>query len=276
MLRLIVTLAILAVLLASCQSAEPTEAPPEPLALVTSAAENIRETETFRMLVEVSGAPYYIATDLGNVEFRRAQAQYVAPSEMQATVRLIAAALPTEVDVFSRAENQWYRNDILTGGRWYNAPFSPGFNPETLIAQETGFQRSLQALIDMKYSGTTELESGERVHHVAATANGADVTALLAGLVEMGGTVNVDVYVNTETLLPARFVITQPDTVTETEPEPTVWTIDIYDFNAPPEIEDPDAGDQIVPVTEETTPLIIESGVTSAADSPPATEEAGG
>lgn len=276
MLRLIATLAILAVLLASCQSAEPTEAPPEPLALVTSAAENIRETETFRMLVEVSGAPYYIATDLGNVEFRRAQAQYVAPSEMQATVRLIAAALPTEVDVFSRAENQWYRNDILTGGRWYNAPFSPGFNPETLIAQETGFQRSLQALIDMKYSGTTELESGERVHHVAATANGADVTALLAGLVEMGGTVNVDVYVNTETLLPARFVITQPDTVTETEPEPTVWTIDIYDFNAPPEIEDPDAGDQIVPVTEETTPLIIESGVTSAADNPPATEEAGG
>jgi hypothetical protein len=243
--RLTAFLLLLACAVAACSGAS-TEPPPDPMALVTTAAENIRETNTFRMLVERTGAPYFILTDLGNVSFRRAMAQYVAPNVMQAQVRLIAAGLPTEVGVFSRGEEQWYRNDILTGGRWYNAPFSPGFNPQTLIAEETGFQQSLQALVGMTYVGEETLEDGSPVYHLDATANGEDVTALLAGLIEMGGTVEVDVYINRETRVPARFVIVQPDTVTEDEPEPTTWTIDVYDIDAPAEIDDPEA-DEIVP-----------------------------
>lgn len=237
---------LLACLVVAGCSDNATEPPPDPMALVTTAAENIRETDTFRMLVERTGAPYYILTDLGNVAFRRAMAQYVAPNVMQAQVRLIAAGLPTEVGVFSRGEQQWYRNDILTGGRWFNAPFSPGFNPQSLIAEETGFQQSLQALIDMSYVGEETLEDGSPVYHLDATANGEDVTALLAGLIEMGGTVEVDVYINRDTEVPARFVIVQPDSMTEDEPEPTTWTIDIYDIDAPAEIEDPEA-DAIMP-----------------------------
>jgi hypothetical protein len=237
---LLIALLLFVSVSAAC-SGSPTEPPPDPLALVTTAAENIRQTDTFRMLVERTGAPYFILTDLGNVAFRRAAAQYVAPNVMEAQVRLIAAGLPTEVGVFSRGEQQWYRNDILTGGQWYNAPFSPGFNPQTLIAEETGFQQSLQALIGMTYVGDETLEDGSPVFHLKATANGGDVTALLAGLIEMGGTVDVDVYIHRETQVPVRFVIVQPDTITEEEPEPTTWTIDIYDIDAPPEIDDPQA-----------------------------------
>lgn len=242
MLRLpIVLLLVLAGIIAGC-SGSPTEPPPDPMTLVTTAAENIRETDTFRMLVERTGAPYFILTDLGNVAFRRAMAQYVAPNVMEAHVRLIAAGLPTEVGVFSRGDNQWYKNDILTGGRWFNAQFSPGFNPQALIAEETGFQQSLQALIGMTYVGEQTLEDGSPVFHLDATANGGDVTALLAGLIEMGGIVDVDVYIHRETRTPVRFVITQPDTVTDDQPEPTTWTIDIYDINAPAAIDDPEAG----------------------------------
>ncbi len=249
--RLLIVLLLLVSVSAAC-SGSPTEPPPEPMALVTTAAENIRETDTFRMLVERTGAPYFIQTDLGNVAFRRASAQYVAPDVMEAQVRLIAAGLPTEVGVFSRGERQWYRNDILTGGQWYNAPFSPGFNPQTLIAEETGFQQSLQALIGMTYAGEETLEDGSPVFHLDATANGGDVTALLAGLIEMGGTVDVDVYIHRETRLPVRFVIVQPGTVTAEEPEPTTWTIDIYDINAPAEINDPEAS----PAPAEATPAV--------------------
>jgi hypothetical protein len=249
--RLVATLCGAVILLAACQTAATTEAPPDPLTLVTEAAENIRDTNTFRMQVEADGAPYYILTDLGNVEFVRAQAQYVAPDVMQATVRLIAAAIPTEVDVFSRGDNQWYRNDILTGARWFNAPFSPGFNPRTLIAEETGFQKSLQALIDMAYVGQETLESGENVYHLHATAQGEDVTALLAGLIYMTGAVEVDVYIGVDSRRPARFIITQPNTATEAQPEPTKWTIDIYDVNAPAEIDDPELENPIVQVTDD-------------------------
>lgn len=239
MFRLIVVLMLLASILVGC-AGTPTEPPPDPMALVTEAAENIRQTDTFRMLVERTGAPYYILTDLGNVAFRRAEAQYVAPNVMEAHVRLIAAGLPTEVGVFSRGDEQWYKNDILTGGRWYNAPFSPGFNPQALIAEETGFQQSLQALIGMTYVGDVTLEDGSPAYQLDATANGGDVTALLAGLIEMGGTVEVQVYIHRETRMPVRFVITQPDTVTEDEPEPTTWTIDIYDVNGAATVDDPE------------------------------------
>ncbi|MFO7321302.1 MAG: LppX_LprAFG lipoprotein [Chloroflexota bacterium] len=240
MLRLPLLIALVACFAAGCSGAS-SAPPPDPLELVTTAAENIRQTDSFRMLVERTGAPYYIETDLGRVAFRRAEAQYVAPNTMQANVRLIAGGLPTEVGVFSRGDNQWYRNDILTLGRWFNAPFSPGFNPETLIASEAGFQASLQALIDLEYVGETTLEDGSPVYHLTATASGPDVTALLAGLVDMPGMVDVDVYIHRERIIPVRFVIVQPETVSEEEPEPTQWTIDIYDVNAPAEIDDPEA-----------------------------------
>lgn len=240
MLRLLTLITLVACFAAGCGGAS-SEPPPDPLELVTTAAENIRQTETFRMLVERTGAPYYIETDLGSVIFRRATAQYVAPDTMEATVRLIAASVPTEVGIFSRGENQWYKNSILTGGRWFNAPFSPGFNPETLIAHETGFQASLRALIDLEYDGEVTLEDGSPTYHLTATANGPDVTALLAGLVDMPGIVDVDVYIHREKLMPVRFVIIQPETATEGEPEPTTWTIDIYDVNAPAQIDDPEA-----------------------------------
>ena len=239
MYRIVLLICLVTLLAAGCQQATP-EAPPDPLELVTEAAENIREMNTFRMVAEQSGAPYFIETDLGRVNFRRAEAAYVAPSEIQAEVRvLVLGGVAQVVDIFSRGENQWYRNDILTQDRWFNAPFSPGFNPESLIAEEGGFQASLAALIDMTFVGLETLESGAPVYHVEATASGPDVTALMANLVAMTGIVDVDVYIHREEAVPVRFVIREPESITEDEPEPTTWTIDIFDFNAEIELEDP-------------------------------------
>ncbi len=225
--------------------------PPDPLKLVRDSMLNLRQKDTFRMLVERAGAPYFVETDLGRVIFRRAEAQYSAPDILGATVRLIAAGLPTNFDLFSRGDNQWYRNDILTAGRWLNAPYTPGFNPETLIASDAGFQAAVAALVDLAYVGEETLEDGAPVYHLKATAEGAGVTALLAGLVGMTGLVNMDIYIHRELLIPVRFIIEQPDTVTEDEPEPTVWTIDIHSINEPMTLDDPEA------TAEATTPEAV-------------------
>ncbi len=258
-------LLLAAVALASCATATP-EPPPDPLALVTQASENIRHMKTFRMLVEQSGAPFYVLTDLGKVQFRRAEAQYVAPRDMQAHVRLLAMGLPAEVDVFSRGDNQWYRNGILTANRWFNAPFSPGFNPENLIASETGFQSALQAMEQLQYIGVETLEDGSTAYHLKAKANGPDISALMAGLVEMTGNVDVDVYINKDKKLPARFIIVDPATVTKTEPKPTTWTMDLYDFDAPANIEDPEAA-TVAPIAEVTEAAMNAAATRTAAQS---------
>jgi hypothetical protein len=239
--RLLSVLLVVIFLVAGCNGGAAPTTPPDPLALVTEAAEKIRATDTFRMIIEQTGAPFYINTQFGaNVVFRRAEAQYVSPRDMQATARLIALGLPTEVDIFARGENQWFRSDALTGGSWLNAQFAPGFNPETLISAETGFQSALEAMVDLSYVGTASLESGANTYELQGSATGEEVSALLANLVELTGEVQVKVYIDQATMYPARFVLVQPGTETAEEPEPTTWIMDIYDINAPAAIEDPE------------------------------------
>lgn len=225
---------------AACATNSATETPPDPIELITEASDNIRASETFRMDVQRTGASYFVETDLGSVDFKRAVAQYVAPNILQASVRVIAAGLPADVDIFSHGDNQWFRNTILTANTWFNAPFAIGFNPEKLISEDTGFQMALNSLINLVYEGREELEDGTPVYHLSGTARGEDITALLANLVEATGEVLVDVFIDQNQLIPVRFVIVQPNTITEDEPDPTTWTVDVFDINAEPEIDGPD------------------------------------
>ncbi len=251
MLRLLAILLVallLAVMVGCTPAPAATEAPPDPLALIKEAADKLRAADTFRISVNETGQDYIMYTEYATVYFRRAVAQYVAPGIMQATIRVIAAGLPLEIEVFSRGIEQWYRA-IWTGNLWINQAFAPDFNPATLVAEESGFQAALDALIDLTYTGTTQLENGINVYSLAATADGPDVSALLGGLISPIGTVDVGVYIDQNTRYPSRFVITEHDSpfaVTPeagSETEPIVWTIDLYDINAPAELSTPEALD---------------------------------
>lgn len=239
MRRLAFIISLILIALAGCTGNATEAPPPNPTELITEAANNIRASQTFRMDVDRTGAPYKVETGLGSVIFRRAVAQYVAPDILQATVRLIAAGLPADVDIFSRGDEQWYRNAILTANNWLNAPFAIGFNPRTLIAEDTGFKAALNSLIDLKFVDDEDMADGTPVFHLKGTAKGEDIAALLAGMIQATGNVLVDVYIDQTQRIPVRFIIVQPDTVTEAEPEPTTWTVDVYDINAEPEIDEP-------------------------------------
>ena len=180
-----------------------------------------------------------MSTDLGEVDFRQAKAQFVAPDTMQAVVTLIKGGLATDVDVLARGDEQWYRHALLTAYKWVNFPFAEGFNPGNLIAEDTGFQMALSSLIDLQNEGLESLEDGTTVYHLSGKAHGEDISALLANLVVATGEVLVDVYIDEQQVTPVRFVIVQPDTVTDDEPEPTTWVVDVYDINGEPELDEP-------------------------------------
>ncbi|MBZ0293216.1 MAG: LppX_LprAFG lipoprotein [Anaerolineae bacterium] len=230
-------LLLFTLLLAACQT-ETVAPPPDPLALVTEAGDHIRASETFRLEVLSSGAPYPVQTDFGpDVLFRQIKAQYVAPDTLQGSVRLVVAGIPADVDVYAAGTEQWFRNAVLTGGQWANQAFAPGFNPQVLIADDTGFQSALKSLIELEYVGEESLEDGTAVYHLKGVARGEDIATLLASLVVIEGDPHVDVYIDREQRLPVRFVITLPND----ETDPTVWTLDVYDVNADPELNPPGA-----------------------------------
>src|SRR3954469_10897455 len=97
---LLVALSI-ALLVACSPTPSATEAPPDALALINEAANNIRSAKTFRIDVSQTGPNYKIITSYATVFFRSAKAQYVAPGVMEANIRVIAGAIPIQVDVFS-------------------------------------------------------------------------------------------------------------------------------------------------------------------------------
>lgn len=250
-MRWTIVLLIAAVFLAACEpgSGEDTP-PPDPIELITTAADNIRAVDTFRMEVIHSGVEYfveaYLNTDASGlsqevalVAFRRGTAQYVAPETLQADVSVKLGAITTQLEVFAQGENQWFKLPVTP---WINSDFATGFNPRTLIAEDTGFQAALASLQELAYIGVETLEDGTSTYHLSGTANGPDVTALVVGLIEAEGIVPVDVYIDRETLYPVRLVITQP----ETDPDdPTTWTIDVYDINAEPELSPPAGAEDV-------------------------------
>ena len=221
----------------------PDEPPADLVAYVTQAATNIRAANTFRLEITLSGADHFINVEVGEnpsatiqVAFHRALAQYVADDELGAQVSVGSSVGRIDLDIYARDEDQWLR---WANGPWLHVQFAPGFNPRALIAEDAGFQVALASLNNLEYIGPETLEDGTEVQHLSGTARGVDVTALLVGLIEAREDVTVDVYINCENY-PARVVIRQPETVTESEPVPTTWTVDVYDINSEPALIKPE------------------------------------
>jgi hypothetical protein len=273
---------IISLALAACSGADSAAAPtptPDPIALVTQAAANIRSVQTFRLTIAQTGPDYRIETVQGLATFRRAEGQYVTPNVIQAQVRVVILLgirrIPLAIDIFARGEAQWVRA-AFTGNQWSDAfTFAPGFDPAALIAEETGFNAALNALLDLNYVGVETLETGVSAHHLSGLASGEGMNALLVGIIQARGEVPVDVYIDTETLQPVRFILRMfeadpggasfggapdleaaPDVTAELQTEPYVWILDIYDINAPaeldPPVENPESTPEITPeVTED-------------------------
>jgi hypothetical protein len=231
-----------ALILVGCNSnSSNDEPPPDPIELLTESADHIRSAETFRLEVVHSGADYlfylYLSDDPFTVSFRRALIQYVAPERLQAEVSVLLGSLPQSLDFYASDDDQWFK---LAGMFWVKGGFVPGFNPRILIDEDTGFQAALAAITDLVFVTNTSLDDGTGVHHLSGKADGTAVMALLAGLIEAEGIVDIDVYIDRKTLYPARIIIRQPDTITEDQPMPTTWTVDIYDIDAEPELTPPE------------------------------------
>lgn len=243
MRRLAIFLLIMVWVLAGCggdatQQAAATRTPAD---MVKQAAANVRPVDTLKMTIERSGAVYLFQADMGTVAFNRLEGQYVAPDTIQAKARVMLGKLPLDIDVFAKGADQWIRG-IFSNMEWQKTDFATGFNPQTLISQEnSGLQVAMASLKDVKQVGEESLEDGTAVYHLSATAAGQDVSALVAGLLQMTGQVTVDLYVDKAQILPLKFVVVQPDTITDTEKDPTTWTIEIYDFNVPATLETPEA-----------------------------------
>ncbi len=224
------------VLVVGCTGSAATPTP-EPSSLLREAATYIREAQSFAVSINRTGAPVYVDTQ-GLINFQRATGYYVAPDRVQARVRVLVSGLAGDIDVIAVGDEQYYRHSILTGGQWLNAQFSPGFNAENLVRSESGLSRAMGAIRNVALLGIKDVD-GIAMWHLTGTAVGSEVAALTFELIPAEADVSLDLYIRVDDGHAERMVLVQPDTVSETEPEPSTWTVEVYDYNGDYTVEVP-------------------------------------
>ncbi len=236
---------VLALFLTACggQATPTTDSPPDPQTMLLEVVQNLREVNTFRILIEQTGAEYRftITPDAGTTyieaSLRRAEGQFLAPDIISANVNLNINNIPLSMVLFAQGPDQWFR---LPTSPWFNFPFAEDFDASALIREDSGFQKALLELKSLEYVEATRLDDGTAVHHMRGIAGAQSVNDLLFGLLTVTDDVIVDVFVDRANQLPALLIVTQPGTETEQEPEPTQWRVEIYDVNAEANIEYPE------------------------------------
>lgn len=234
---------LLALLLAACggSSGGTPNATLEPATMIEQAISGMRAQTTFDLLVDRTGADYFIFTDLGALRLDRAEGQYIAPDQLGIRVKVGTGQLALEADVFAQGTQQFVRA-IFTANRWLPETLVNGFDAaQVLSAEDNGFSRALRSLQNLTLVGEESLEDGTEVYHLMAEADGPQLSALVVNLITMEGPVGLNLYLRRDNLLPARFVATQIATADDPA-GPTVWTIDVFDYGAsarysPPTIE---------------------------------------
>lgn len=215
-----------------CTNNPTPESPPDVQALLTNAADILLNANTFQLEIVQTGTPYIFDIDIGqgeiDVYIRRVIGQFVAPDEVYATASLLAGALPINLILYSKADDQWF-NPTESPITWINAPFAYGFDPRRVVGEESGFRKALNSLTDLQYIGVEDL-FGVQVHHIKGVADAEDVSALLVGLITFTTPLPLDVYLRTDNGYPVRMTITQPSTATA-ETSDTQWTIEVFDIN---------------------------------------------
>lgn len=235
---------ILGALTACGGNSKPEAAPADARVLLEQAAEGLGEVDSLHFKLQLTGAPAFI--DNSNIiSFVSADGSYVAPDRVQAKVSAAVLGVPGQIDVVAVGDEQFYKHIVLTGNRWLNQQFSPGFNADQLIRSDDGIKRALRSLTDIIYNGIEDLY-GVSVHHIHGNAPVADISAVTVGLIRGEGQATADIYLNVDTGRVERFVLVQPETATRQNPEPTTWTMELFDYNAPdisiaaPQVETPE------------------------------------
>lgn len=227
--------------LAACSNTpSATETAVDPVAMLQKAADDIQAVKTLHFKLQLTGAPAFIDTS-NLISFVAADGSYVAPDQIQAKVSAAVGGVPGQIEIVAVGDQQYMKHILLTGNRWLAQQFSPGFNADTLIRGERGIKFAIESLQEVKYVGVTDL-FGTPVHHITGTASVEDIQAVTVGLIRGTGLAQADVYINVETSLVEQMVLVQPETKTEQFPEPTTWTLELFDYDKPDiTIDIPDA-----------------------------------
>jgi lipoprotein LprG len=224
---------LILIALASCSSTTPTPIPPDQIIL--NAAERMTGTSGFRFAIDRTGAPAYLdAFEL--LSLSRLEGDYVAPDQVQATVRIVTPGIVTEVSFVGIGESQWQTNPF--SGKWETLSPGIGFNPAMLFEPEIGLQAILETdLGELKLIDNAEIETspGQMLFHLSGKLTGEKTFEITYGLIGPE-IMDAELWIAPDTFELHRLILVEH----AEDPESTrTWQLDFWDFDLDLEITPP-------------------------------------
>lgn len=223
------------VIFSACSSPTPTPIPPEEIIL--HAADRMTGTSGFRFSIDRSGAPAFLdASSLFSLS--RIQGDYIAPSNVQATARIVLPGVVTEVSFVAIGNSQWQTNPL--SGAWESVPASASFNPALLFDPQIGLQAILETdVTNLELVGNAEIDTlpGRSLHHLNGKLKGEKTYEVSYGLIGPG-TMDMELWIEPGTYELHRMILVE----SATDPENMrTWQIDFWDFDLDIVIHSPES-----------------------------------
>ena len=229
--------------LAACRSDKKDDdgKPLDTQALVSKAADELNNADSFRLNIQQVGPPPIVAeiADL-TITFESAQAIFVSPDRTSATIQIGIDDVKEDVSVIAINDIQFINHWLLTTGEWCQARFANGFNPADLQSSERGIGDALLSIKDLELVGHEEIEGGIPVYHLKGNVETERVRAVTVGMISSEeGDSAIDIYIRKDdTSRLARLVVNEVDAEDDTS---RIWTIDFAGYNQSYSVEEPQA-----------------------------------
>lgn len=223
----------------SWAQAEPTTTAQE---WVDGAVDHLQAANSFKLLIEQTGAPYPLALSFDGVNMlpatlTSAEAQYVSPNALHISA-LLQFFIPLALDIYSQDDRQWL--SFPSGAPWVLLPAFEDFDTNRLLAADDGIEYVMEHLQDPQLvEGDAPLD-GDALWQVQGRAAGEGVSGLLFGFIEPQADVAISAFIRPEDGRFASLEITMLESLGDPQTEASVWNIRFYDYDAPPDYDAPE------------------------------------
>ncbi len=246
----LLTLLALVLAIAACGGDDAAPEPtPDPQALLNEGISQLQGATSFRYEIDVSGYP--IAVPIEGLElpddmavtFKYASGAFQVPDQLSARIQFRMGVLSMTADLVALHDQQFFRGELLTGNRWLEANFIPGFLPSSLLADPGGIPHTLSTISGLTLIGRRDLD-GLNAYHLSGQVEAERVFSLTLGLSRTKtGPLAIDVFVQSADKRVARVVLVEPPPDWAADAEPTTWQISLSDYSAPVNISAPNMDD---------------------------------
>ncbi len=211
--------------LAACSEPEIISIPPDEQ--MSTLAQTVTDTETFRFQIFFSGPE--LAIEEG-VILDSVDGQYRSPDAAQAAVRVKALGLTGSIGVLAYGDQVWQRGPVTTD--WEEVTADELLTVRDLFSED-GLKEMLRADISEIARGGSDLElgdfPGETFTLLTGAVEGERIARLTLGLLS-GGSTDIAVYATSDEI--RRIILTETGSTDARE-----WTIDLFSYGTSVELE---------------------------------------